>query len=156
MAHFFGARVSSVKDWLTELDGELTPVRCGTRKGLLALSKDLKDLKTPPPDAEAGWPLQMLPLWESMLMGHADKSWTVPRETDRTRVWRKAAYVCPVVLARGRVVATWSHSQKKRRLAVEIQPLSAWRKSRHIAGVHTEAKAIADHLELDGADVTIL
>lgn len=53
-------------------------------------------------------------------MGHADKSWTVPDPARRTLVWRRAAFVAAVVLARGRVVATWSHRVRRGRLVVEV------------------------------------
>ena len=157
VAHFFGARVSNAKLWLAELDGELTAVRCGDRKGLLALTRDIPDLtvRPPAPTVATKWPLRLLPLWESMLMGHADKTWTVPAEADRKQVWRKAAYVAAVVVARGRVVATWTHKQQRGHLVVEVQPLSRWQASKHAAQVRREAKAVAAHLELDDADVII-
>ncbi len=156
VAHFFGARVSNANQWLAQLDGKLTRVHCGDRKGLLALTRDIPDLTTKPPAAATKWPLRLLPLWESMLMGHADKTWTVPDETDRKQVWRKAAFVAAVVIARGRVVATWTQKKQQRgRLLVEVQPLSRWRTSKHAAPVRREAKAVAAHLELDDADVTI-
>ncbi len=155
VAHFFGARVTTARRWLEELNGELSPVGCGDRKGLVALRRDLADLTSKPPTATTMWPLRLLPLWDSMLMGHADKTWTVPDESDRKAVWRKGAYVAAVALARGRVVATWSHSQRGGRLVVEVRPLSRWSPTKHAAGVRREADAVAAHLELDGADVTV-
>jgi hypothetical protein len=155
VAHFFGSRVTDARAWLAELDPQLVGVQCGNRKGLVALRDDIADLSAQPPTGAGAWPVRLLPLWESMLMAHADKSWTVPRAPDRKIVWRKAAYVAAVVLARGRVVATWSHEQKKRRLVVEVKPLSAWRKTGHAAGARREAGAIAAHLGLEGAEVTI-
>lgn len=157
LAHFFGARVSSANEWLDLLnkDGELTPVSCGDRKGLVALTADIPDLSVKPPRSVEKWPLRLLPLWETLLMAHADKSWTTPIEADRKLVWRKSAFVAAVVLARGRAVATWTHKQRRGRLAVEVSPLSGWNHSKHAAGVRREAKAVADHLELDAADVEI-
>jgi len=146
--------VSNAKLWLAELDGELTTVRCGDRE-LLALTRDVPDLKSKPPTAVTKWPLRLLPSWESMLMGHADKTWTVPDEADRKQIWRKAAFVAAVAIARGRVVATWTHKQQRGRLAVEVQPLSRWQASKHAAQVRREARAVAAHLELDDSCVTI-
>ncbi len=155
VAHFFGARVRNAKLWLAALDGELTAVRCGDRNGLLALARDIPDLTAKPPAAATTWPLRLLPLWESMLMGHADKTWTVPDETDRKQVWRKAAFVAAVAIARGRVVATWTHKQQRGRLVVAVQPLSRWQMSKHAGQVRREAHAVAAHLDLDAADITI-
>ena len=123
---------------------------------MLALARDVPDLTTTPPTAVTKWPLRLLPLWESMLMGHADKTWTVPDEADRKQVWRKGAFVAAVVIARGRVVATWTQKNVQRgRLIVEVQPLSRWQTSKHAAQVRSEARAVAAHLALDDADVTI-
>ncbi len=157
MAHFFGARISSVNEWLETLraNDELMPVQCGERKGLLALAKDIDELSAKPPRSASAWPLRLLPLWEAMLMAHADKSWTTPIEAERKLIWRKSAFVAAVVLARGRIVATWSHKERRGRLEVEVSPLSGWNKSKHAAGVRREAKALANHLELDDAEVAI-
>jgi hypothetical protein len=155
IGHFFGARVANVRRWLETIAGELTDVRCDGRTGLLARTADLRDLRAKPPTGATAWPLRLLPLWEAMLMAHADKTWTVPDEADRKLVWRKAAFVAAVALDRGRAVATWTQTKRGRRLAVEVEPLSAWRKTRHAAGVKREAAEVAAHLGLEGADVTL-
>ena len=155
VAHFFGARVTNARAWLALLEAELTPVGCGARKGLVALTDDIEDLTAKPPAGSSAWPLRLLPLWESMLMGHADKSWTVPDEADRKLVWRKAAYVAAVALARGRVVATWSHSKRAGRLLVEVRPLARWSPTKHAAPLRREAEAVAVHFGLGSADVTL-
>lgn len=155
VAHFFGARVANTRQWLARIERELTPVCCGDRKGLVVLTDDVALLKKKPPSTVTGWPLRLLPLWESMLMAHADKSWTVPDEAERTIVWRKAAFVAAVVIARGRIVATWSYSKRRGRLAVEVEPMSRWSATKHTAGVRREARAVAAHRGLDGANVTI-
>ena len=119
------------------------------------LSDDVADLRKKPPSTATGWPLRLLPLWESMLMAHADKSWTVPDEAERKVIWRKAAFVAAVAIARGRIVATWSSSKRRGRLAVEVEPMSRWSATKHAAQIRREARAVAAHLGLDGADVTI-
>lgn len=153
VAHFFGAKVSEARRWLAELGDEIVEVRCDGRKELVLRRCDLDDLQVTPPKKTREWPLRLLPLWESMLMGHADKSWTVPDETERKIVWRKAAYVAAVVLARGRVVATWTHKASRRHVDVDIKPLSGWRQSKHAASARREAAALAAHLGLDDARV---
>ena len=155
VAHFFGARVSDARTWLAAIEADLTTVRCGDREGLVARSEDVRDLLVKPPTAATQWPLRLLPLWESMLMGHADKSWTVPDEADRKRVWRKAAFVSAVVLARGRAVATWTQSAKRSRVVVEVAPLSPWSKTKHASQVRREARAVAAHLELEHVEVNL-
>ena len=73
---------------------------------------------------------------------------------ERKLVWRKAAFVSAVVLARGRVVATWSQKKRGRKLSVEVVPLGRWNARKHAAQVRREASALAAHLDLDGAEVT--
>lgn len=151
VAHFFGARVTSARTWLGLLDdrGELTGVDCGGRKELVALACDRDDLAAAVPRGRSAWPVRLLPMWDGLLMGHADKSWTVPADDERPLVWGKAAQVSPVVLDRGRVVATWSHRQRGRSLAVEIRPLGGWKVRLHLKEVEREAGDLAAHLGID-------
>jgi hypothetical protein len=153
VGHFFGARVSNARRWLEVIADDLVPVTCGGRKGLIALAEDEMDLRSGPPGTSTAWPLRLLPLWESMMMGHADKSWTVPDERERKVVWRKAAYVAAVVIARGRVVATWSQKKRGRRLEIQVEPLGRWRERTHAASVRRDARAIAAHQGLDDVEV---
>jgi len=162
VAHFFNAKVTNARIWLEEIrESEgLIEVQCrlregGDRKGLVALAKDEQDLKAPAPSGFRDWPLRLLPLWDTLLMSHKDKSWTVPNEDDRKRIWRKAAFVSAVVVARGRIVANWAYKAKKRVLEVEVEPLSRWRASQHASGVRREAQEVAAHLGLPEAKVTI-
>ncbi len=156
MAHFFGAKVSTARAWLTALKGEpgLIPVACGARPGLVALCQDRDLLAEPPPKGTRAWPLRLLPLWDTMLMGHADKSWSVPQAAERKLIWKPGAYVRPVVLARGRAVGLWSHKLKARRVEIEVEPLSGWHRP-HAAGVRREARAFAAHLGVAEAVVRI-
>ena len=139
-----------------ESDGALITALCGDRKGLFARWKDAAELKKKPPSGATAWPVRLLPLWDAMLMAHADKRWAVPDLAEEKRIWRPGGHVVPTVLARGRIVATWKHKQTARGLEVEVQPLSAWRKGKHEAGVRRDAKAMAQHLGLEGLDISIL
>lgn len=157
VAHFFGARVALAKDWIAALADELRPVECGERDGLLVLARDARALAAPPPKeiggkGAGGWPVRLLPLWDTLLMAHADKDWTLPTPAERKRVWKAGAYVQAVVLARGRIVATWSAKERARDVRVTVQPLSGWRTS-HAAAVRREARALAAHLERERVEV---
>lgn len=155
VAHFFGAKVTLVRKWFEQIADELVAVTCGDRKGLTILADDLETVRRKPPTAASQWPVRLLPLWESMLMGHADKSWTVPDEGERKLVWRKAAMVSAVVLHRGRIVATWTQKATRKKLTVQVTPLSGWRKTKHQKEVQREAEAIADHLELPEVELKV-
>jgi hypothetical protein len=154
IAHFFGARVTDARRWLSVLDDELETVVCADRPNLVILSDDLRQLRRRRPSAR-DWPVRLLPLWESMLMGHADKSWTVPIQSERKQVWRKSAMVASVVLDRGRVVATWTQKATRKKLKIRIEPLSGWRKTKHQKGAVREAESLAAHLEVPEVEVHV-
>lgn len=157
LAHFFGAHAKEARAWVDTLaeDGRLVEVRCAGREGLVALAADAAELRKKPPAAADAWPARLVPNYDTLLMGQADKSWTVPVEAERKRVWRAAAYVAAVVLARGRVVALWKQAKKAKALRVEVQPLSGWRKTRHLRDVEREAEALAAHHGLGRAEVVV-
>ena len=94
IAHFFNAPVGHVRRWLTQLAGELVSVSCGGKKGLVALAEDA-DASSAPVPADADWPVRLLPMWDGMMMTHADKTWTLPDTTEHKLVWRRAAVVAP-------------------------------------------------------------
>ena len=98
--------------WLASLAPGLISVSCGGRKGLAALADDARDLRADPP-AGKDWPLRLLPLWDGLLMGHKDKTWTVPDAAERPAVWRRGAHVSAAVLHRGRIVAVWTQAKRR-------------------------------------------
>ncbi len=99
--------------------------------------------------------MRLLPKFDTMLMGHADKTWTVPNEGDRKRIWRKAANVMGTVLARGRLVAVWTMKKRKRDIGVTVEPLSGWKARGHMAGVRAEAQQLAGQLGRASASVSV-
>jgi hypothetical protein len=150
LAHFFGARIGQANLWEAALrkEGALLDVELATESGrsCFALAEDEAELRTKAPGGSKDWPVRLLPLWDGLLMSHADKSWTVPIEAERKSIWKKAAMVSPVVLARGQVVATWSHKLRAKCVDVTLAPLSAWRKTQHLVGVKKAAQAYAEHM----------
>jgi hypothetical protein len=159
MAHFFGARVTEARKWEAALReaGELIDVKVATEAGRehVALAESEAGLREAVPSSQKDWPIRLLPLWDGLLMSHADKSWTVPVEAERALIWKKAAMVAPVVLARGQAVATWQHKARAKCVDVTITPLSGWRKSRHLDGATRAAQAFAAHLGRPEAQVTV-
>ena len=149
VAHHFGARVGTARTWLAALEEELVLVSCGERKGLVALAVDADELTRPAPGSSRDWPLRLLPLWDTQLMSHADKSWIAPDRSEHALIWKKAAMVAATAIDRGRVVATWSHKKRGKRLEVSVQPLGSWRASRHAKQTEREAHELAAHLGLE-------
>lgn len=140
LAHYFGANVSAARQWLAELQPELIEVDCEGHGKLVALAVDAYPLgaddSPPPPRLLAGY--------DTLLMAHADKTWTVPVAAENKAIWRASAVVAPVVLAGGRVVATWSQKKKAKSLQVVIEPLSGWQ-SGYREALEADAQALAAH-----------
>ncbi len=139
VAHHFGAKVSVARSWVASVD--TVAIDCGGRKGLLARPVDVDDLRS----AESDESVRLLPMWDTLLMGHADKSWTVPVEAERKGIWKRAAQISPVVLAGGRAVGIWKHKARKRAVDIAVEPLSGWRRE-HLRGLEADANAFATHL----------
>ena len=158
ISHFFNARMSHVKRWLGQLADELVAVECGAKKGLLALRADAELLQRAI-SADVDWPVRMLPMWDGMMMTHADKTWTLPDTSEHKLVWRRAAVVAPVVLVRGQIVATWRHKLKAKRVDVTLTKLKGWanaeaeRGATLMAAVQAQADDLAAHLDLPEAAV---
>lgn len=150
VAHFFGAKVTDARKWVDALrsEGGLIDLTLPTEadRPMFALAESEQALRAKAPRSEKEWPIRLLPLWDGLLMSHADKFWTVPVESERKAVWKKAAMVCAVVLARGQVVATWQQKVRAKCVDITVTPLSGWRKSRHLGGTKRAAQAYAKHL----------
>ncbi len=151
LSHFLGIRVTAARKLLAHLGDELITVSCNHRSELVALRSDAADLAAELPD---DWPPRLLPKFDTYLMGHADKSWTVPLEADRPKIWAKAAHVNATVLHRGRLVATWKHTAQKRSVRIDITPLSGWQSGLEDQ-LANEAQAFANHLGRDQATVRV-
>lgn len=160
IAHHFGARVSDAKRWLEVLRPELVEVSCAGRKGLVALALDADALREPAPaEGSEAWPLRLLPLYDTMLMMHADKRWTVPDPAEEKQVWRKAAYVAATVVERGRLAATWVHEVERpkkgpARVRLTLEPMRRYRPEM-LPSIEREAEALARHLGCEGAEVGV-
>jgi winged helix DNA-binding protein len=88
-------------------------------KRLDALSEDVAAMKR----ATITEPVQLLPLFDPYLMGHATRDHMVGR-ANLARVSRVAGWISAVVLVEGIVAGTWTHSFANKTLRIEIEPFS--------------------------------
>ncbi|MEO0600638.1 MAG: crosslink repair DNA glycosylase YcaQ family protein, partial [Myxococcota bacterium] len=149
VAHFFGARISLAREWVAALRDETTPVQCGDRE-LVALRDDLPDLQREPGNPAA----RLLAAYDTVLMAHADKSWTTPVEAERQAVWKRSAVVAATVLHAGRVVGVWRHEARKSGVTVTVQRLSGFTDAAR-PGIEADAARLAAHLEVAGSTVML-
>jgi hypothetical protein len=117
VAHFFGAKVSSARSWPLV---DVTRLEVGGQT-LLVADEDVDAVAS----AEARG-LRLLPAFDNVLMGHADKARIVPDPGDRKQIWKKAAQVRPIVWHDGRAVATWAHKLLSKKVRLMVTPLSGW------------------------------
>jgi hypothetical protein len=89
-------------------------------KACLALRDDLEVLQNAaaPDVEEAG--VRMLPSFDCYMLGHRDKSHIVDQAYYKL-VYRKAGWLSPVVLVKGRARGTWNSRKKGNRLHITIQ-----------------------------------
>lgn len=102
-AQFTMLRQPLVRQALTELDGEVVPVKGPNRAALF----DLAELQASGlPDAETPAPPRLLPMWDGTLLGYADRSRIVPAEY-RSLVIQRNGDVLPTLLVDGYVAGVW-------------------------------------------------
>ncbi|ACU72341.1 protein of unknown function DUF1006 [Catenulispora acidiphila DSM 44928] len=103
-AQFTMLRQPLVKQALTELDGEVVPVKGPNRMNLF----DLADLQSASdhPDADTPAPPRLLPMWDGTLLAYADRTRIVPAEY-RSLVIQRNGDVLPTLLVDGYVAGVW-------------------------------------------------
>jgi winged helix DNA-binding protein len=111
------------------------------------LEKDIDSLLT----ARVGDPVQLLPGFDTYLMGYAKRDHLVDREF-ASRVSRTAGWISACVLLNGEAIGTWTHALRKRKLQIIVTPF------RHIgASVTSElkkrARAIGEALSAEKTEV---
>ena len=95
--------------------------------------------------------LCLLPHFDCYLLGHALKDHLVD-DAHYKRVYRKAAWISPVVLLNGRIVGIWSNRRQAQRLKVEVELFA--RISRTVrARIEEEAASLAQFLEASDSEV---
>ncbi len=96
---------------------ELVEVRIEGRTAWI-LREDLDELRNATIDDGQ---VRLLPSFDPYMLGHHDKSHLVD-DPHYKAVFRKAGWLSPIVLARGRVVGVWSLERKAGRLLVAVHP----------------------------------
>ncbi|HET7420750.1 MAG TPA: winged helix DNA-binding domain-containing protein [Candidatus Dormibacteraeota bacterium] len=130
------------------LEGEIVRVSVeGTRADLLAA--DLPAVR----QARIGEPVQLLPLFDPYLMGHANRDHMVGRDHG-ARVSRTAGWISAVVLVEGKVAATWTHAVAGGRLRLAVEPFRRLRPS-VVASIRERATGIATALGLSKSEVKV-
>lgn len=99
------------------LAGELAEVDVDGRAGWV-LRSDVRALERASLD---GLVVNLLPYFDSYLLGHKDKGHLVD-SAQYKRVYRPAGWLSPVVLVDGRIAGVWSHRRAGKALEVRVEP----------------------------------
>ncbi|MEU0837049.1 winged helix DNA-binding domain-containing protein [Streptomyces sp. NPDC005969] len=126
LAAFGPAGVKDVQAWcgLTRLGEVVAEMRAELRRYRDPEGRELIDLADAElPDPETPAPVRLLPAFDNVLLGHADRTRVISNE-DRKRVMPGQARVRPTFLVDGRVHGTWSLDAGTLRLT-PFRPLCA-------------------------------
>jgi len=129
------------------LADELAPVSVDGAR-LDALATDLDDIKRATKKA----PVQLLPLFDPYLLGHATRDHMFDR-IHAPKVSRTAGWISAVVLVEGMVAGTWTHQVNKNTMRIAVQPFGRL-SSKVTAEVRVRAGELARALDQSKAEVT--
>lgn len=147
LAAFGPASVQDAQCW-TGL-GKLKPVFDALRPKLAVYrdgkGKELFDLPGAPlPDAATPAPVRLLPGFDSVILGHHDRS-RIMAEEHRPLVTTKNLQVLPTVLVDGFVAGTWDVTIRKTVVTVEVKPFRPF-PAKVKKAVETESAALVRFL----------
>jgi uncharacterized protein YcaQ len=115
----------------------------GVNRPLLILREDLKTLRSIDLDEHA--PACLLPKFDSMLLGHKNRS-RIIRDELKGFVFRSAVGdIAATVLVKGRAVGTWRHKKTKHTLVVTVKPFEKIAKA-DLKEVEQKAKELSQYL----------
>jgi hypothetical protein len=141
-AYWTGLKMTVVKKLFTAAQAQLEPIEVeGQRAPLWILKEDAARLRDRAReiDGEASLPVRFLPEFDSLVMGHRDKS-RILDEIHRKKVFLRLADVAPAFLVDGRVAGTWGYRMTTGKM--EIHPFRRWK-----TGSRKRVADEADHLK---------
>jgi hypothetical protein len=130
------------------LEGDLVPVSIEGRRADI-VAADLGPLS----ESEGDSTIHMLPGFDPYLMGHSSRDHMFDSD-HRWKVSRVSGWISPVVLAGGRVVATWSHVVSKKTLRISVAPFERLR-PQTLPSIRARAHELAATLGLVDVDVKL-
>jgi len=113
-----------------------------------ALAADLDAIKGAMNDE----PVQLLPLFDPYLLGHASRDHLFER-VHAPKVSRTAGWISAVVLVEGSVAGTWTHTVAKNTMSISVQPFRRLTSS-ETAAVRKRAKELARALDQSKTEVS--
>lgn len=91
-------------------------------------------------------PIRLLPHFDIYLLGHKDKTHIVD-EAHYKQVYKKAAWIAPVILENGQVIGTWKQKRTSKKTIITIEPFKSLSKSQ-VSEIKEEAQRLGGYFEL--------
>jgi uncharacterized protein YcaQ len=121
-AHWAGLKMAAAKEIFAAAQAELIPIHIAGQKAPgWILREDMARLRDSAreSDEKASPPVRFLPEFDSLIMGHKDKSRLLD-EAHRKKVFLRLADVAAIFLVDGRVAGTWNYRMTTRKM--ELHP----------------------------------
>ncbi len=112
---------------------------------------DLPDAPRPPEDTPA--PVRLLPEFDNVLLGHANRKRFVADE-HRSRIYLPGLRVAATFLVDGRVAGTWTVERTKGAAVLRLEPFAALPKTASTA-LHEESSALLRFIERDATSFDV-
>jgi hypothetical protein len=113
--------------------------------------RELFDLpRAPRPDPDTPAPVRLLPDWDNLVIGHADRTRVID-DADRRAITTKNLGVRPVYLIDGRVAGSWSIARAKKAATLTVEPFAPLAAAAR-RDLEEEAAQVLAFAEPDAAD----
>ncbi len=136
-AAWSGMRVRPAQATWKRLGEAVTQVSVAGREGSLLAEDVDRLLEAEPPEPPS---VRLLPHFDAFLLGHRDKGHLVA-EARYKRVYRKAGWISPPVLADGRIAGTWEAKHRTHEIDLTVVPFGELPSDARDA-LSTEAEAL--------------
>ncbi len=148
-AYWAGASTSWARAAFETLGEDLAEVEVEGQQGRFYLLREHLPLLEEAAGGEP--PVRLLPKFDSILMGHKDKSRFLSRE-HLPRVFTTAGHIQATVWVGGRAAGVWRYDQVGRKLAVTVQPFAPFAASTWEA-IEGEVQSLGQFMEAERVEL---
>ena len=117
----------------------------GVKGRFLLLKEDRKTLESLDPDKEA--PPRLLPKYDSLLLGHKDRTRIIQEEHRKNVFKPKVGDIAATILVNGRIAGTWRHKRTKKTLTIIVKPFEKMSRE-DMKQAESEAKELSQFMGL--------
>jgi len=148
-----GLMAGDAKRAIENASSSLVQIRVEGAKGQLWLLKeDMKALDSI--DLAEPAPARLLPKFDSILLGHKDRSRIIKDQHKELVFKPKAGDIAATVLIDGQIAGTWRHTRKRHTLAVTIKPFGKMTKD-DLTEVEQQARELSQYMGAEELDFSI-